>query len=219
VLIAVNDVAPSGLTYAANPANYGLNVPLPPNLPSYAGGRAVSFSVTPTLPAGIVLDANSGAITGLPTALVSSNNYTVTATNSGGSASAIVNLSVSSTVAMQDWRLQWFGTLLNTGAAADLGDFNHNGIPNLIKYAFGLNPLLASSMTLPQPAMSLGACTISFTEPPGVTGVTYGADYSTDLMGGIWSPVPDTGSGKLHLFSVPVTGSAKAFLRLNVTEQ
>ena len=43
---------------------------------------------------------------------------------------------------IEAWRLQWFGTTANSGAAADTA-IAADGMPNLLKYALGLNPLVA----------------------------------------------------------------------------
>src|SRR2546423_10393175 len=46
---------------------------------------------------------------------------------------------------IQAWRLQWFGTTANSGAAADSAINSSDGMPNLLKYALGLNPLVATN--------------------------------------------------------------------------
>jgi DNA-binding beta-propeller fold protein YncE len=92
--IAVNDVAPSALAYAVNPATYTVGVAIAPNAPSASGGRVVAWSVSPALPAGLSLDTSTGVISGTPSALAPSAAYRVTATNSGGSAHVDVTLEV-----------------------------------------------------------------------------------------------------------------------------
>ena len=39
------------------------------------------------------------------------------------------------------WRIAHFGAPSNTGTTADFADFDKDGVINLLKYAFGLNPL------------------------------------------------------------------------------
>ena len=91
-----------------------------------------------------------------------------------------------------------------TGGAS--GDFSGDGIPNGLKYAFGLNPTVRNSAAaIPAPVASGSTMTLSFTAPAGAGGITYGAQSSTDLV--TWTPVPDTGSGLNHFFQVNVTGS------------
>jgi len=53
----------------------------------------------------------------------------------------------------------------------------------------------------------------------GVSGVTYGARACPDLCSGNWQPVPDTGSGTEHIFSVPVGANQQQYIRLTVTAQ
>ena len=58
----------------------------------------------------------------------------------------------------------------------------------------------------------------SFTQPAGVSGITYGAEWSTTMKSGEWFPVTDTGSGNQHVFSIPMSGIG-TFMRLKVTSQ
>ena len=106
----------------------------------------------------------------------------------------------------------------NNGSAADAFDYTGDGVPNLMKYAFGLDPTSAASMQLPQPIPAGNFMTITFTEPVGVGGITYGAEWTESLNPASWAPVPDTGSGTTHIFSMPVTGHPSLFMRLKVSE-
>ncbi|MEI7911328.1 MAG: hypothetical protein WCK77_16975, partial [Verrucomicrobiota bacterium] len=56
-----------------------------------------------------------------------------------------------------------------------------------------------------------------FAQPAGVTGITYGAEWSASLLPGTWTGVPDSGSGDQHVFSVPVGAGPRMFMRLRVT--
>src|SRR5207302_11208285 len=94
VSIAVNDVAPSALTYSTNPATYTNGTAITANSPMSAGGAVVSYSVSPALPAGLSLSTSTGVITGTPTTLAPTAGYTVTATNTGGSTTATVTITV-----------------------------------------------------------------------------------------------------------------------------
>ena len=42
---------------------------------------------------------------------------------------------------MQSWHQQYFGTIGSDGDADDLADPNHNGVPNLMEYALGGDPM------------------------------------------------------------------------------
>ncbi|MGO9830929.1 MAG: beta-propeller fold lactonase family protein [Myxococcaceae bacterium] len=94
VSITVNDVAPSNLTYSSNPAVYTKGTPIPPNVPSNGGGTVLSYAVSPSLPAGLSLNAGTGEISGTPSAITAAAGYTVTASNSGGSTTVSVSITV-----------------------------------------------------------------------------------------------------------------------------
>jgi DNA-binding beta-propeller fold protein YncE len=92
--ITVNDQAPTALTYSARTATYTVAVPITPNSPANTGGTVIAYSVSPTLPAGLNLSTATGVISGNPTAAAFATRYTVTASNTGGSTTASVNIAV-----------------------------------------------------------------------------------------------------------------------------
>lgn len=92
--ITVIDVAPSALTYSSNPATYRIEQEITLNAPTNSGGAVVSYAVSPALPTGLALNTTTGIISGTPTALSTSTNYTITATNTGGSTTAQLNITV-----------------------------------------------------------------------------------------------------------------------------
>lgn len=119
--------------------------------------------------------------------------------------------------AIAGWRITHFGAGGGAGIAGDLADADRDGIPNLLEYAFDLNPSGSSTHQLPQAGMNGTFFEMSFTQPVGVTGVNYGAEYSTTLAPNDWHPVPNSATPPLHRYRVPTTGEQKVFLRLQVT--
>ena len=86
--------APSGLSYAVNPAVYTLGTPITPNGPAIGGGVVTSYSIAPALPAGLSLNVSTGIVSGTPSAVASLASYVVTASNASGSAQATLSLTV-----------------------------------------------------------------------------------------------------------------------------
>ena len=94
--ITVNDQAPSLFSYAAGTATYIVNAPITENDPSSSGGAVISYSASPALPAGLSLNSSTGGISGTPTAVTSLAKYTVIASNTGDTATALVFITVKS---------------------------------------------------------------------------------------------------------------------------
>ncbi|MBK8599405.1 MAG: putative Ig domain-containing protein [Flavobacterium sp.] len=93
LVITVNDVAPSTLSYNS-PNVYTIGNAISNLNPTISGGTVTSYSITPALPNGLSFNTATGRISGTPTAISSSATYTVTATNSGGSTSFGVVITV-----------------------------------------------------------------------------------------------------------------------------
>lgn len=85
---------PAGLAYTDRLPEYTVGVPIPSNEPSYSGGQATEFSVSPALPAGLSLNTQTGVISGTPGAELAQTTFTVTASNSAGSVSAQFTITV-----------------------------------------------------------------------------------------------------------------------------
>lgn len=96
-------------------------------------------------------------------------------------------------------------------------DHEGDGIANGVEYAFGLNPTAANNLaSLPQATLAGSTLSFSYAEPPSITGITYGAEWSENLT--TWNPITDTGSGTSHVFSVSTTGKTKVFIRHKITQ-
>ncbi len=94
ITVVVNDVAPSSLNYTAVTSSYTINTAIATNSPTSSGGAVVSYAVSPALPTGLSLDTSTGDITGTPTVLTPVATYTVTATNTGGSTTKALSITV-----------------------------------------------------------------------------------------------------------------------------
>jgi hypothetical protein len=129
-----------------------------------------------------------------------------------------ITLTGNGTVPQTNWRQTYFGTTSNSGNAADLADLDGDGIPNIVEYAFGLHPGQNSAGQMPQLVRSGGDLVYTFTEPAGVTGIIYTAEWSQTLEGGSWTGdgIFYTNSNGQHTFTLPVGAAQGAFMRLKI---
>jgi hypothetical protein len=173
-------------------------------------------------------------VTQPPSLIVAGDSATFTvqfAPTSGGEKSALVSIANNDSAknpfliqvtgtglgAISDWRQFYFGSFANSGNGGDLNDYDKDGILNIMEYAFGTDPIQNSSGQLPAANLIGGNFAISFTQPAGVTGITYGAEWSATMLPTDWHPVSDSGLYPQHTFSVPVGSNTGLFMRLVVT--
>ncbi|PLP99410.1 kelch repeat-containing protein [Cupriavidus pauculus] len=92
--VAAVAVPPVGLVYVDPLPEYIVGAPITYNEPAYSGGEVTQFSVSPALPAGLSLNTQSGVISGTPTAELAQTTFVITASNSAGSVTAQIALTV-----------------------------------------------------------------------------------------------------------------------------
>ena len=85
---------------------------------------------------------------------------------------------------------------------------------DLLGMAFG-----SDTGQFPQPQRVGDDFVIRFTQPAGVAGIRYGAEWSATLLPGSWLDVPDTGVDGEHRFAIPAADLPQGFLRLKVTRE
>jgi hypothetical protein len=149
---------------------------------------------------------NPVSITGLPLTLQGSVTYVP-----GGG----VDVTLASLTSFN--YSHWAGNIpfvLPTDTTPD-ADPDHDGVSNHLEFAFLMDPLVPDAGKLPLAHFAAGVLGITFSEPVGITGVTYGAETSINLIS--WLPVPDTGSGGTHTFQQPAGGEPRLFMRHRVT--
>ncbi|HEV2331317.1 MAG TPA: hypothetical protein VGY56_21250 [Verrucomicrobiae bacterium] len=146
--------------------------------------------------------------------------YDAYATNSAGIGYSTVDFFTTLSTA-QSWQLAWFGSTTSSQSALTADPYS-TGIENYAVFAFlgpYQDPSTANSSQLPAVQLSGGSLVYDFFEPAGISGITYGAEMCTDLGAGNWQPVPDTGSGTEHIFSVPIGAGTQLFMRLTIAIQ
>ncbi len=85
------------IAYSPISNTFTVGTPITALLPSSTGGAVATWNIDPKLPAELLFDTSTGQIIGTPTAASPAANYTVTATNSTGSASQDISITVNST--------------------------------------------------------------------------------------------------------------------------
>jgi hypothetical protein len=206
---------------------------------NFSVGGTASFGNDYTQSGAASFTASAGTVTFAPGSSIATvtidpaidfaqeEDETVALTVTGGSGYTVGSpLAATGTItnddtALKSWRHTFFGNADNSGDGADLNDFDKDGIPNLIEFAFGLDPKQNSTGLLPRPQRNGNNCVVSFSQPVGVSGITYGAEWSQSLLPGNWTAIIDTGntsaSPPQHTFSVPIDTRTQLYMRLKVT--
>jgi hypothetical protein len=123
---------------------------------------------------------------------------------------------------IQSWRQQWFGTTSNSGPAADGFVSTSDAMPNLLKYALGLPPLVVAKNPVVGDVAS-GYLRLTLPKNPAATDVSYHVEVTPDLANPAWTTngtVIDVNSSTLlqvH-YNVPIGSSPVEFIRLQVTQ-
>jgi alpha-tubulin suppressor-like RCC1 family protein len=177
VTITVNDLVPSALTYASSALVCTLSLPCTLAAPTASGGAILAFSVSPSLPAGLSL-GGTGAIVGTPTILSPAASYTVTATNSGGSATAALSIAVNDAAPGAPVYLP--DTLTCTkGSACSLSAPRLSGGPVV---SFSVAPALPAGLSIDATGAIVGTPTIlAVTASYSVTETNSGGSASTPI--------------------------------------
>ncbi len=82
------------ISYAVKNKTFEINQSISPDWAPIVTGDPVSFSISPALPPGLVLNQTTGAITGTPVSTTATRSYTVTAVNASGSASDVISITI-----------------------------------------------------------------------------------------------------------------------------
>lgn len=124
--VVVLDPAPTALTYSPSTIVCGRGAVCSIPRPTNGGGPVRSFAVSPQLPPGLTLSTTTGAIAGRPTDLVSPSPFVITATNTGGTTSATITISV---VALAPGGLSYSSQPCLVGASCSFAPLSTGGVP------------------------------------------------------------------------------------------
>ena len=121
---------------------------------------------------------------------------------------------------IQLWRLQWFGTTADFGAAADSA-IAANGMPNLLSYALGLDPLVPTNNPVVAD-IDTGYLRLTVPRNPDATDVSFHVELSDSLEPAAWTTngtiVVSNSPALLQVReNAPVDSSAGRFMRIHVS--
>ncbi len=105
--------------------------------------------------------------------------YRVIATNPAGESAASAAVQTQPADPWLAWQLSHFGTTEENTAGPE-ADPEHDGMPNLVEYAMGTDPL-AASLPGPQPSFSGGTLSLVYAKDPAASGVTLVMQWSDNL--------------------------------------
>ena len=212
--VTVTDTLPGGLTATGlsgtgwTPAANHLSATRTDALAAGSSYPALTLTVS-------VSSTAASSVTNVAT--VSGGGETNTGNDSASDPTTITALTPS-----QSWRYQYFGTTANAGNAADTANPTGDGLPNLLKYALGLDP------TVPTPSpvtvdVSTGYLRLTTPKNPNATDVTVVVQVSGTLSDpSSWSTSETTIDQNTPTLlqvqdAMAVSQSSARFLRLTVT--
>ena len=138
----IQTLAPPRLSTAQTNYSGIINNVITPIVITNSGGLIDSFTINPALPLGLVINPTTGVITGKPSVLLSTTNYTITATNAAGTGTINISLFIDGDMDKDD-----IGNLTDP-------DTDGDGVSNAQEVIDGTDPNNAcsskpSSITLP----------------------------------------------------------------------
>ncbi len=212
--VTVTDTLPGGLTATA----FG-GTGWTTNLSTLTATRTDALAAGSSYPA-LTLTVNVSATA--PASVtnkvaVSGGGESNTSNDTGGDVTNITPLTPT-----QSWRYQYFGTTANSGTAADGANPSGDGLPNLLKYALGLNPLVATPSPLTVD-ISTGHLRLTVPRNPNATDLTYTVQVNGDLTNAAgWTSTgttmdPSPGNLLQVHDDTLVSGAAERFIRLQVS--
>jgi hypothetical protein len=215
-------VPPSGLSYSPSSASGTVGAAIGSLTPTVTG-TVTSYSVNPALPLGLSLDESSGVISGTPSAVASTADYTVTATNGTGSTTPTVTIEVAAPNPLAAY-VGSFG--LSGGDAAGDADPDGDGMDNNAEYAFGTDPTSGASRQTTL-ISSTGEIKLLYLQRNSAvsysvksfTDLTTSFDSGTTVTPVATSPQPaDVRTGYTQYeAALSTAGIAKGFLRVRAT--
>jgi hypothetical protein len=121
---------------------------------------------------------------------------------------------------IEAWRLQYFGTTANSGPAADTAIATSDGMPNLLKYALNLDPLIATNDPVAGDIIT-GYLRLTAPKNPAATDVSFHVEATPTLIAAWTTNGTTVETNTPTLLRVrsdtPVAAAESGFIRLRVS--
>jgi len=143
-------IAPSSVVYDTVKALYVAGEAIVTNNAQVTGGTTSTFSVSPALPSGLSINAQTGVISGTPGAIQSEQTYTVRAGNAAGSAQVLIKISITArgswiaSSVMPESKYAHAAVTLKDGRVLAMGGYFANAFNSESNTAFLYDPSLDS---------------------------------------------------------------------------
>jgi autotransporter-associated beta strand protein len=187
---------------------------------SFAAGARMQVTIAEGVEAGTYTLANAaGEVSGPLPSLELPSGWSGELSSVGGALR--VTLVQSGVPAIAAWRLQYFDSAEPIGIAADDADPDGDGVPNLLEYALGGNPLSADPSVLPQPVTSGNRLALVVSRVPDPL-LLYIVEAAGDLAAANWTPIwsssgEENGGGAVTVVdAITLDEAPRRFLRLRV---
>ncbi|OYW73236.1 MAG: hypothetical protein B7Z37_22320 [Verrucomicrobia bacterium 12-59-8] len=187
---------------SSSPGTNSVNMQVPSN--TFVPGQEYNAGVE----YGAVVDLNTTAISGA----LSAAYYSMR-----------TELKITAMTPQQNWRWTHFGTVDNSGNAADTFDLDHDGLSNLLEWACHLNPATASSLPA---SIARSGVIFEFSYTRSVSALNAGAVFTvewTDTLANDWQNtgvsetiLSDDGTVQQVKATIPIGGGSRRFVHLKV---
>jgi hypothetical protein len=148
-------------------------VPISPSITS--GSGTLTYTVSPSLPAGLSIHPSTGVISGTPTAAVASATYTVTATSVFGNTNTVISLSTGvapSSLSYTTPNTFTAGTAIGTLSPTVTGTVNSYSITPNLPVGLSLNTSTGAITGTPNTASASATYTVTATNAYGTITTT-----------------------------------------------
>jgi hypothetical protein len=198
----------------------------PANQPYSATPLTLSATATSGLTVTFSVNSGPATVSGPILTLTGSGPVSVRASQAGdANRNAAPDVDQSFTVAgnFAAWRQAKFTAdeLLDQSISGPNAVYGHDGLPNLVKYALGLEPKQDSTSGLPTVTTTATDWVYIYTRPVDTTDLSYAVEVSTDLTtwttAGVTHELVSTGAGtETWRGRYPLASAANVFFRLKV---